>query len=47
MRLAGESTVRPTKEEVVVERVARMLLRAAARLKEKNEGSGLWNAQRS
>ena len=46
MRLAVESTVRPTKV-VVVGRVARMLLQAAARLMKKNEGSGLWNAQES
>ena len=46
VRLAVESTVRPTKV-VVVGRVARMLLQAAARLMKKNEGSGLWNAQES
>ena len=46
MRLAGGSTVRPTKVGVVG-RVARMLLQAAARLMKKNEGSGLWNAQES
>ena len=46
MRLAVGSTVRPTKV-VVVGRVARMLLQAAARLMKKNEGSGLWNAQES